>query len=195
MHVSPTRAPCDRALLDVGPRHRILPGSPNGSGPTRMVHALIASNSGNECHDATRGGRGRHDKWTVVLGKRQGISDTGRSLRTAFVSEPAIRQVVRLACRVKGNSDHQPVESERPFWQMTRGEFHEYMWARGQKDRQTVNQQFRKLIGEAVSQGKPVDSKTLAEYPDLRLPQQSTPRGRHLTNSDRRTGPSSRRPC
>ncbi|MHC4402006.1 MAG: AAA domain-containing protein [Planctomycetota bacterium] len=57
---------------------------------------------------------------------------------------------------------------EQPFWQMTRGDYNKHRWAEGERDRQKINREFKKLIGRAVAEGKPVDPRTLAQYPDLR---------------------------
>ena len=67
----------------------------------------------------------------------------------------------------QGQSDGLGSPQAKPFWQMTRGEFHEHQWAKGERDRQKINREFKSLIAQALSEGKPVDARTLAEYPDL----------------------------
>ena len=56
---------------------------------------------------------------------------------------------------------------DKPLWQMTRGEFQEYKWGQGERNREKINQEYFRLIMEAVSEGKPVDPSILAEYRHL----------------------------
>ena len=77
--------------------------------------------------------------------------------------------------------DNYPTSEEReavdnggqlPFWQMTRGDYHEYKRTTGETDCWKINREYRSIIEQAVREGKPVDPKVLAEYSDLRSAEQ-----------------------